>query len=129
MGKAQEGAWLLAMSLSYPRQALPNICVQWPSRGRDAFANAPSARYDFPAIPYRLASIGRFHQCCWLIVVGGDAFIEVRVHAGRIYNAHDVLLSRQLSARGPYNLADYGEAPILRPSCLTGCNRFRCSPL
>ena len=36
MGKAQEGIWLLVISLSYPRQTLPNIDVQWPSRARDA---------------------------------------------------------------------------------------------
>ena len=36
MENAQEGVWLLAISLPHPRQTLPTICVQWPSRARDA---------------------------------------------------------------------------------------------
>ena len=54
MEKAQEGVWLLVISLSYPRQTLPNMCVQWPLRARNACAKAPLARRDFPAIPYSL---------------------------------------------------------------------------
>ena len=56
MEKAQEGVWLLVISLPYPRQTLPNTCVQWPSRTRDACTNTPFARRYFPAIqvPYSL---------------------------------------------------------------------------
>ena len=48
MENAQEGVWLLVISLSYPRQILSNICVQWPSRARDACAKTPVPRRDFP---------------------------------------------------------------------------------
>ena len=48
MENAQEGVWLLVISLSYPRQILSNICVQWPSRARDACAKNPVPRRDFP---------------------------------------------------------------------------------
>ena len=54
MEKAQEGVWLLVISLSYPRQTLPNIDVHWPSRARDACAKTPVSRRDFPANPYSL---------------------------------------------------------------------------
>ena len=41
MGNAQGGEWLLVISLSYPRQALSGVCVQWPRppRARHACAN------------------------------------------------------------------------------------------
>ena len=52
MEKAQEGVWLLVISLSYPRQALPDIDVQWPSRARDACAKTPVSRRDSPANPH-----------------------------------------------------------------------------
>ena len=53
-GKSQEGVWLLVISLAYPRQTLPTIDVQWPSRARDACAKNPVSRRDFPANPHSL---------------------------------------------------------------------------
>ena len=58
MGNAQEGVWLLVISLSYPRQTLSNICVQRPSRARDACAKPPVARRDFP--PFLRAPLTAF---------------------------------------------------------------------
>ena len=65
MENAQEGVWLLVISLSYPRQILSNICVQWPSRARDACAKTPVPRRDFPpflrAPLMTFSSKGLFH--------------------------------------------------------------------
>ena len=47
-GKAQEGVWLLVTLLPDPRQALPNMYVQWSPGARDACANSTFGRRDFP---------------------------------------------------------------------------------
>ena len=40
--------YIALCALSYPRQAMYTLCVQWPSRARDACAKTPVARRDFP---------------------------------------------------------------------------------
>ena len=49
--KNAQGAWLLIMSLSYPRQVLPiaNISVQWHPRARGTCTTLPVAWRNFPS--------------------------------------------------------------------------------
>ena len=70
MENAQEGVWLLVISLSYPRQILSNICVQWPSRARDACAKTPVPRRDFP--PFLRAPLMTFSSKEWFHFVPND---------------------------------------------------------
>ena len=43
-GNAQEGVWLLDISLPHLRRTRPSAGVQWPSRARDACAKKPVPR-------------------------------------------------------------------------------------
>ena len=66
MRKAQEGVWLLVISLPYPRQTLPKMDVNWPSRARDACAKPPVARRDFPAAANPCGLKWPFSSTAWV---------------------------------------------------------------
>ena len=70
METAQEVVWLLVISLSYPRQTLSNICVQWLSRARDACAKKTVPRRDFP--PFLRAPLMAFSSKGLLHFVTND---------------------------------------------------------
>ena len=70
MENAQQGALPLVISPSYPRQTLSGMCVQWPSRARDACAKPPVPRRDFP--PLLRAPLMAFSSKGWSHLVPND---------------------------------------------------------
>ena len=114
MENAQEGVWLLVISLSYPRQTLPNICVQWPSRARDACAKTPVPRRDFP--PFLRAPLMAFSSMAWLHLGTNDWRSLPEVYVATFHPHYDppILITGVKTCRCSDHLSSLEHARSLR---------------
>ena len=114
MENAQEGVWLLVISLSYPRQILSNICVQWPSRARDACAKTPVPRRDFP--PFLRAPLMAFSSKEWVHLGTNDWRSLPEVYVATFHPHYDppILITGVKTCRCSDHLSSLDHARSLR---------------